>query len=237
MPSLKDFISESKKRGYSKEELIPELLKKGYSQKEITFAFNEQNNPKNIQNNLQNKKNLNFFEKIGKIFTPSFFQEVREQSILPSFLTFLLVGVVVLILRFLFSLIITSGYGLGIFSIASTLSIFFLIAILILGIASTFIYSGISHFIIYLFKGKGKFTDTYNAITYSLVPSEILSIIPLIGMFSFIYSLVLSTYGLSEYHKISKGKAFVAAFIPVLIVLIILITFAVILISSLRALF
>jgi len=235
MPSLKDFISEARKREYSKEELIPELLKKGYSQKEITLAFEGQNN---FQDDLQNKKTLSFFEKIGKVFTPSFFQEVREQSILSSFLTFLLVGIVVLILSFLFSLLITSSYGLLRTSYpVSIFSTFSFVGIFILGIASTFIYSGISHFIVYLFKGQGKFIDTYNAITYSLVPFEILSIIPFIGMFSFIYSLVLSTYGLSEYHKISKGKAFTAAFIPVFIVFMVIITMAVILLYSLKGMF
>ena len=82
-------------------------------------------------------------------------------------------------------------------------------------------------------KGSGSYTDTYNVIAYSLVPYAILSIVPLIGFLSFIYSIILMTIGFAKYHNISKGKAVTAAIIPLVIVLVLLIILAIFIFFSL----
>ena len=92
-------------------------------------------------------------------------------------------------------------------------------------IVALFIYTGIIHFIIKLMGGSGRYSDTFNAGTYSLIPFIIISIIPIIGFISIIYSIVLMTIGLAEYHGISKTKACITALLPVLVVVIIFVLF------------
>jgi len=76
-----------------------------------------------------------------------------------------------------------------------------------------------------LFKGTGKFEDTYRALAYGYTPgvfSSFTAFIPVIGFFValglFIYSVYLSAIGVSKYHGISMGKAAAAIIIPIIVV-------------------
>ena len=78
----------------------------------------------------------------------------------------------------------------------------------------TFVYSGLIHVLIIAFKGKEKYSGSYNVFTYSLIPYLILSVLPLVGFFAIVYSIVLMIIGLSKVHNISKGKAVLACLLP-----------------------
>ncbi|MFH1425162.1 MAG: Yip1 family protein [archaeon] len=229
MPTLKEFVTKAKKRGHSKEDLIQELKRKGYSQKEIEEAFQKSRTPQKPKAQTE----ITFFQKIGMLFSKpaEFFQTVQEPNIKNSLIMLLIVGAAFALFSFGLSLILSSfsgGFSLmrGIGSISSIIWSAFLIA-------TSFAYAGVSHLIIIIFKGQGNFKDTYNAVAYSLIPAIIFSIIPLIGFFSFIYSIILMVFGFSEYHNLSKGKASAAAITPSAIVFVIFVILFALLIYAL----
>jgi hypothetical protein len=218
---LKDYVNKAKEKGYSKEEIINLLTKKGYSNYEIQDAFG---NSKKIVNKNNDFIEIPFFEKIKLMFSDprGIFENFRDKTIIKSLVMYASVALVFVILAYFVSSLMGGiiyksrmsylGYS---FAISFGLYIFSIIA--------TFIVSGLTHIAIKLYKGEGNFTDTYNVVTYSMVPAAILSIIPFFGFIGYIYALVLIVFGFSVYHKISYGKAVVAALMPLIIVVIIII--------------
>ncbi len=219
MPSLKEFIAQAMEQGYTKEDLIPELIKKGYSRQEIAEAFS----PHPASRKQNGTEILPVIEKIKLLFShpTQFLQEVNENTIKPALIAYTLTALSAAILGIALIFIIGGFFLRGFFPLFGIGFIFPLI-LFVFSVAGTFVYAGLSHSMIKLVKGKGTFTQTYNACTYSLIPAAILAIIPYIGWLSIIYSIVLMTFGFSEYHNISKGKAVVAALTPIILAFLIL---------------
>jgi len=242
MSSLIDYISEALRRGYSKKELNLILLDKGYSQKEIGSAFKELEPKQEIE--VRDSK-INYLDKIKLIFSSpnNFFSSIREPGIKDSFLLFLYAGLIAAALgiglSYLFSafsfgslgLLGMTGFGYRMYS--SIFSFVLLGAVL----ASLFIYTGVVHFTARLMGGKGNYTDTFNACAYGLIPFLIITIIPLIGVVSIIYSIVLMTIGLEKYHGIPKAKAAISVILPFAVIIILLIVLIFYLIFALRGIF
>lgn len=73
--------------------------------------------------------------------------------------------------------------------------------------------------LVMLFEGKRRSRTTFNVLAYSAIPYLVLSIVPFVGWLSIVYSFFLATIGLAATHRITKGKAFTAAFVPCLLFL------------------
>lgn len=217
MPSLKEIVAEAKKKGFSKEDLFKELLQRGYSRKEIEEAFGNKNlKTKNKQTELGS------FEKIKYLFSnpQGFFENVKDATIgksLSLYCIAFVIGVVLLIgVSMAFSgLSLSRGYfGVSYFGL---FGIGYAIIMFVLSLIWLFIYAGIAHLLAKGVGGNGSFTDSYNAVTYSLIPPLFLMFIPIIGWLGIIYSIVLMCFGFAEYHNISKGKAVVPVLVPLVI--------------------
>lgn len=86
---------------------------------------------------------------------------------------------------------------------------------------SLFISAGITHILVRLLGGTGKYYETYKAYVYGSTPSLLLGWIPIVGVLGSLYALYLSVLGVSKYHKISMWRAFVAiVLIPLLAAII-----------------
>ena len=229
---LREFIDIGLKKGMLRSELIDILIQKGYSKKEIDAAFGTKKDNKIMR---KEESGLSHMQKIGKIFSNpfGFFDEVREDSIKNSFLLYLFSLLIVMgvgvIFAFLFGMMLS---GVSRFSVSSFIGFIFYPIMFVLGLAATFVYAGIVHLMMKMFNGRGSFTDSYNACTYSLIPVAIISVVPLLGFLGIIYGIVLMTFGLSKYHEISKGKAIISACAPVFVFILLLILFIVLLISA-----
>jgi hypothetical protein len=238
MVSLKEFVKLAKEKGLSKIEITSELRKKGYSDDEITEAFG--NSITSKTNKSKDTSDIEPLEKIKMLFLePSgFFSRVRDETISRSLILYTIISLIMIFIRYglIFALgQLGSNYrysgilGGGLFGLFGIYSYAFIIFFFVGGIILTFVYSGIVHLTAKIAGGEGGFVDSYNAVTYSLIVSSILSIIPVIGMLAFIYSIVLAVFGISEYHKISKGKAVTAVLSPLIIfvcIILILLFFA-----------
>lgn len=234
MGDLSKYISIAFDKGYTKEEVVETFLDKGYSMKEINDALNPIG--KGYKKPDQGFKTIGYPEKLKLLFSKpiEFFNVVREPKITKSMVSFLIVSASVLLISFAISFItMIISYG-AVGNLGFMLSSSFLIILLILIFASTFIFSGIYYLVVKLFKGTGTYTDTYNAYTYSLIPGIILSVIPIVGYLFFIYSIVLMVFGFSRYHNISKGKAVLVVLIPIIPVIILIVVFVLFLFFSLR---
>ena len=93
-------------------------------------------------------------------------------------------------------------------------------------IGITVAYAGISNLVIKGLGWEGDYVDTYNACTYSFIPTLIISAIPYVGWLSIIYSIILMGFGLSAYHKITNGKATIAALVPIIIAILFIVNTA-----------
>lgn len=221
MISLKEIILKAKERGYSNKEIKELLLKKGYADDEIKKEFTSLGFLKRIKN-PEKLESVTFYKKIKMFFSEpkEFFCKVRDKTIVNSLVMYVLVSLVILLINFGLYFISTSFSGSFSFNYLFRnpfLGLYGFIIWPIVGIIITFIYSGVSHLVAKIMKGDGNYIDSYNIVTYSLIPAKMLSIIPIVGFFAYIYSIVLMTFGFSEYHKISKGKAVILALIPPLL--------------------
>jgi hypothetical protein len=104
-------------------------------------------------------------------------------------------------------------------------------AILIL----SFLIVGILHLWIKLFKGKAKYKKTYQLYVYGTTPSFLLSWIPFVGNFAWIYSLIVLITGTSIIHKISKTRSMILYLIPVILLIILMVIATIILLTSIAA--
>lgn len=94
---------------------------------------------------------------------------------------------------------------------------------LVLSLAIIFIYAGLIFLMVKLSKGQGSYADTFKIIAYSLVPSNIISIIPFIGLLSIFYSIVLMMFGVKELHQLSSVKAVTSVLLPSFVILMLLV--------------
>jgi len=235
MPSLDSYIRTAFNKRYNRKEIISLLSEKGYSSKEINVAFDKLNIK--IPANIAQESDINYLESVRLLFVQpkQFFSSVRPQNIGKPTIFLLVTFLVTAIVGSMIASAIGGFFG-GLGSGRPYIIPLWLIMAGI-GFATTFAYAGIVYLIAKWVDGKGKYTDTYNACAYSLLPALILSIIPFVGWLAFIYSIVLCIIGLSVYHKLSTGKAIIAVLAPLVIVFIVFIFFIIYLIFALRAVF
>ncbi|MBN1645800.1 YIP1 family protein [Candidatus Woesearchaeota archaeon] len=82
-------------------------------------------------------------------------------------------------------------------------------------------------------KAKGSYADSFKAWNYSTLPALVISLIPVAGYLAWIYSIVLTVFGVRTLHKTSTELAvwavlapfFIIIFIPVVFLIFIIIMF------------
>ncbi|MBI2448778.1 YIP1 family protein [Candidatus Pacearchaeota archaeon] len=235
MPSLRDFVKKALEHGFTKHEIVSELLKKGYSKEELIDAFKTRRQIQNSNKYAQTK--LLIIDKIKLIFSnpTSFFHSVNEPTISNSLIMYIIIAAILSAINIALSFVL--NYGVLRQFVGFGLSFLFYPVFFGIGIAITFAFAGISHLAIKLMKGNGSYVNTYNVLVYSLIPFLIISIIPIIGFLSIIYSIVLMTIGFSIQHNISKGKSVIAALTPLIILFVLVILLIIYLIFALRNVF
>jgi hypothetical protein len=67
-----------------------------------------------------------------------------------------------------------------------------------------------------------------------MIPYLILSVVPMVGFLSIIYSFILMIIGMSNVYNVSKGKAALACLLPVVLVIGLVIGFVIIMLSRMR---
>jgi hypothetical protein len=231
-----DFLAQGEKQGFPIEELKKALLKKGFNKKEVEEAINTYkppakpaSGPQAVQRSPPETEKIKFFTKLKLAITKpnQLFEKTESESLAPALKYQLLLAIFPFVITSLISIFLlqllfqflgafvmqyipgitpgavtTAGFAASIPFIIMALVTFF-IAIPIF----TFILAGITQLVAKMFKGQGNFTATYKATVYSSTPGLLLIFIPLLNFALGIWSFILNIFGISSYHKISKGKA------------------------------
>ncbi len=90
----------------------------------------------------------------------------------------------------------------------------------LINLGISFVYAGILHLWIKLFKGSAKFEKTYQLYVYSQTLKLLIGWIPVVSIFGWFYSFYLLIIGTQEFHKISKKKTIVMYIIPAVVLTI-----------------
>lgn len=98
-------------------------------------------------------------------------------------------------------------------------NVFFSILTYMLSLGLIFLIIGLYHVYLMIFGANESFARTFQLVTYSSVPTYLFGWIPLLGFFTFIWSLILIIIGSQRTHKLSLAKAIIA-FVVVPIVLV-----------------
>lgn len=92
-----------------------------------------------------------------------------------------------------------------------------IVFIIIFGIIALFIAGILLHIFVWIAGGRKGLTTTLRAVIYSLTPNLIFGWIPLIGILAGFWSLALEILAIKELHEISTTRAFIAVFMPAII--------------------
>lgn len=84
-----------------------------------------------------------------------------------------------------------------------------------------FIEAGLVHLVALALGSKARYKDTYRAIVYGDTPSLLAGWLPIIGLFTYAYSIYLHVIGIRSFHRFPTWRAALAVLIPVAIVLIV----------------
>ena len=187
--------------------------------------------------------NEDFFERLKYLFTSpaQFFDKVKGEGIQNALLAYAVTLLIAVVLASAKQFLLPLGYGGRSFQGASYLSplfgsysghgyesFIFLIPIKItFSLVITLAYAGLIYPMVRAFKGEGSYTGTFKAFLYGLVPYNLISIIPIVGGLSIIYSIVLTIIGVKKLHNLSTGKATTAVLLPGFVILPLLIIFLV----------
>ncbi len=96
-----------------------------------------------------------------------------------------------------------------------------IIFIIIFGVIALFIGGIILHIFVYIAGGRKGLTTTIRTVIYSLTPNMIFGWIPLIGLLAGFWSLALGILAIKELHEISTTRAFIAVFLPAILLAVI----------------
>jgi len=205
------WIKDGRKKGYNDEQLKSLLIKNKFSIKDIDDAFKEtERASKNERVTESGKKDFDFWDNLKYIFSDpkKFFDMIKDEPAKYSFMIFIGTAIASTALSYFASSFMGGFAGLGVFS--SYISLFLPVLIVII----TLVHASLSHMMIRGMKGDGSGKDTMKVFCYSLVPYYIFTLIPIIGLFSIIYSYVLMVIGISKMHNLSTGKASAAVLFP-----------------------
>jgi hypothetical protein len=173
-----------------------------------------------------------FWDKLKYLFSnPNlFFDKIKtERGIKNSLLMYSIIGAFFSVVSYVLSFI-GSSTALTNFASMGASSGFYIMLVYAMpliffgiGVLITFLYSALIHITLIAFKSQSGYAETYKVYTYSMIPGVILSVIPLVGYISLIYSFIIMTLGISKLHNVSKGKAALAVLLPGIIILGVLI--------------
>lgn len=231
--TLAEWIASKESQGYTEDQLRKFLIQKKYKKKDIDEALSAAGNKKQpaVQTDKpQASQSFNFLDKLKYLLSsPSmFFESIKTENAAIAFGIFVVASLLSSILNTLVSWTMPFfGYfGYGYFALLNPSSIFSYwgvwvppIVSVILSLIMFFIFAGIIHILVVVFKGEGNVKDTYKIYAYSMIPFFIINIIPVIGFLAIIYSLILMIIGISKVHNISTGKAAVACLLPVILLI------------------
>jgi len=79
----------------------------------------------------------------------------------------------------------------------------------------SFVWAGLLHVWILIFRGKADYTKTYQLYIYSQTPRFVFGWIPIVSSFIWIYDLVLLIIGTEKVHEISRLRAVLMYIIPI----------------------
>ena len=98
-----------------------------------------------------------------------------------------------------------------------------IIFIIIIGVIALCIDGGLLHIFVYIAGGRQGITTTMRAAIYAATPNFVLGWIPIVGIFTGIWSLALEILAIKELHEISTARAFIAVILPFIIMLILVV--------------
>ena len=236
--NLQEVVKKAYSRGYSRNEIISLLSKKGYTRVEINEALGV---PSLKSQTKSPRQEYSFIDKIQMLFSHplDYFERVQEDSLVSAFTLFSCVAVLVALFQYGLSYIFRgmfTNYFLGmnsLFYYSSYYSIFFVV----FQISGSFIFSGIIYALAKMFGGIGNYSDSYRVVAYPSIAGLIISIIPIVGLLGWIYSLVLLIFGVAIVHQLSKGKAVLVVFLPLIILFIFYVVLILWILFSFRGLF
>ena len=97
-----------------------------------------------------------------------------------------------------------------------------IIAIIILGYVVSFVVVFIAslliHFFVWVLGGNKGYWQTLKSNLYSTTPNFLFGWIPGVNIITAIWCLILNIIGISELQEISRGRAFLAIILPILII-------------------
>lgn len=99
------------------------------------------------------------------------------------------------------------------------------ISSLIFGVIGLYIGTAIVHIFLYLLGAKNNYEASFRVVS-SVSSLALISWIPFVNLVAGIYAWYLEIIGFSEAHDMTKGRAFLATLIPVLIIVGVAIAFA-----------
>ncbi len=175
---------------------------------------------------------MDFINKLKIVlFQPtSFFAHLKkEQGVKTAFLYFLVVSFIGIFFAFLISPFYTpfitslanllgNKVAVPTFSqrvVASFFNFLF-------GLGLSFVGAALLHLWILIFGGRAPYSKTYQLSVYSSTPTFLLGWIPVLGLFSVIYNLVLLIIGTQQIHGLSKKKVLLMYLIPFALLLVFL---------------
>jgi hypothetical protein len=97
----------------------------------------------------------------------------------------------------------------------------FIVFIIVFGIIALFIGGIMLHICVFIAGGRKGLTTTIRALIYSLTPNLLFGWIPLIGFLAGFWSLALGILAIKELHEISTTRAFIAVFLPAILIAIV----------------
>lgn len=177
---------------------------------------------------LEDNYSLSFIDKVKYLFIRPgfFFDKIKsEQGIKNSALLLMTVGVLVGILNCVLRLLTASIWdiqGVAFSFFAITGLPYYVSPPLMLIVWFIFLFSAslVVHFSLRLFNGEGKYKDTFNVLSYSLIPFFILDLIPFYGFLSIIYTFVIIIVGLSKSYNFSKIRTILSIFVSLIFFII-----------------
>lgn len=107
--------------------------------------------------------------------------------------------------------------GVFLFFAGPILIVMMIAMLLVIMLIGPFVSAAIVHVFAKLFKGTGKFSDSYKVVCYSMAPILFMWI-PFVNFVAAIWELVILTVGISKLHAVSKGRAVLVWLLPVIIV-------------------
>lgn len=92
--------------------------------------------------------------------------------------------------------------------------------VVLVGPLYALIFTLVIHLWAKLWRGKGKFKDSFKLFVYAMSPSFLITWLPLLSIFGFLYSGYLYILGGQVIHKFTKRKALLVFGLPLFLILV-----------------